>query len=294
MADILLRRIQRPSKLIYDSVAKKYFLGSDFNKIVACYRSPHGGGFFTKTSERVQDLDSLGNDRKIRPTIKAVEEKLNAHFDIYRQTYYPNGVSSVYFWDFADGEGWGAAVLFRNSAIIKDSPDSREEFVWDGIHIVMHLSRSTPAVYRIKSTILLTLNVRNPQIGEASWGGRMIKVTSMTRPASESNATIFEDTLSQAAYVTTQIEENEKTLGTHLREISLPKTRQILNTLRLLNPVYADIHNEIVSRFTEVARKERSESRMDSRAPSRVSSHAVSADLRTLSPRSSTIVSHDS
>lgn len=39
-AEQILRRVQRPSILIFDSIAANFFLAGDWNKVVESYRSP--------------------------------------------------------------------------------------------------------------------------------------------------------------------------------------------------------------------------------------------------------------
>eukprot|EP01054_Gregarina_sp_Poly1_P001770 Gregarina_sp_Poly_1__1769@NODE_1459_length_4095_cov_53_046425_g966_i0_p3_GENE_NODE_1459_length_4095_cov_53_046425_g966_i0NODE_1459_length_4095_cov_53_046425_g966_i0_p3_ORF_typecomplete_len359_score31_31F_actin_cap_B/PF01115_17/2_3e36_NODE_1459_length_4095_cov_53_046425_g966_i0481124 len=266
IADKVLRRIQRPSKLIYDSISHKYFLGSDFNKIAAYYRSPYSQGFFTKDGVQVPEGDVPQNDKRIRPNVKAVERFLNERFEIYRQARYPRGVCSVYFWEVAEGEGWCVAVLFRNSLILKATETEHEEFIWDSLSVIMQLPRSNQCIYRIKTTIFLTLKIKNPKIGEASWGGRIIKINTSPKTVGENAPTIFEDSKSQAEYLSILVEENEKALAYQLREISLPKTRQAINALRILNPIHAAVHDEITQKFNATALREdkRTETRGDS------------------------------
>eukprot|EP01055_Gregarina_sp_Pseudo9_P001185 Gregarina_sp_Pseudo_9__1184@NODE_177_length_3814_cov_67_400530_g163_i0_p2_GENE_NODE_177_length_3814_cov_67_400530_g163_i0NODE_177_length_3814_cov_67_400530_g163_i0_p2_ORF_typecomplete_len343_score23_65F_actin_cap_B/PF01115_17/7_6e42Factin_cap_A/PF01267_17/1_7e03Factin_cap_A/PF01267_17/0_21_NODE_177_length_3814_cov_67_400530_g163_i01191147 len=272
IADKVLRRVQRPSKLIYDKISKKYFLGSDFNKIAAYYRSPFSNGFYTRDGTQVADSEVPQNDKKIRQNVKQLEEYLNERFEVYRKAKYPNGVCSVYFWDVVEGEGWAVAILFRNSKLIKATETEEEEFVWDSINVIMQIPRSNQYIYRTKTTIFLTLTIKNAVIGEASWGGRVIKNTTSSRTVGDNAPSIYEDSRSQAEYLSALVEEHEKALAYQIREISLPKTRQAINALRILNPVHANIHEEITAKFNSTAFRE------DRRLESRVGSRVGSAD----------------
>eukprot|EP01053_Blabericola_migrator_P000187 Blabericola_migrator_1__186@NODE_104_length_14270_cov_182_757446_g92_i0_p13_GENE_NODE_104_length_14270_cov_182_757446_g92_i0NODE_104_length_14270_cov_182_757446_g92_i0_p13_ORF_typecomplete_len116_score19_75F_actin_cap_B/PF01115_17/0_032F_actin_cap_B/PF01115_17/1e04DUF641/PF04859_12/0_045_NODE_104_length_14270_cov_182_757446_g92_i01054310890 len=83
----------------------------------------------------------------------------------------------------------------------------------------------------------------------------MIKTATAT-PTND-GPTIFEDLQNHVDYMANLVEENEKAIVSQLKEISLPKARQALNSLRLLNPFHADLHAEISAKLTESAFREK-------------------------------------
>lgn len=64
----ILQRVQRPAKLIFDRISGRHFLGSDFNKVAAAYRSPWCGAqeapnFWTSEGELAEGDEVPAADR---------------------------------------------------------------------------------------------------------------------------------------------------------------------------------------------------------------------------------------
>lgn len=58
-AEQILRRVQRPSFLIFDSIAANLFLAGDWNKVVESYRSPWTADTWFKRDGSVSSDDEV-------------------------------------------------------------------------------------------------------------------------------------------------------------------------------------------------------------------------------------------
>eukprot|EP00741_Cyanophora_paradoxa_P004469 tig00000806_g4338.t1 len=217
LTEELLERIDQPLEVRFDPEANREFVLCEYNRDGDSYRSPWSNKYFPPLEDGAVPSARL----------RAVEVGANELFDSYREMYYGNAASSVYFWDLETG--FAVAVLFRKAA------DSRagqlSEGVWDATHVV----EVTPAEggaskYRLSSSLLLWLKTRRGE-GEGGGGGAPVELSARLERRAEQEAAAG-DSAAHVANVGRMVEEMEGRLRTALEVTHAGKAREVLSLLR--------------------------------------------------------------
>lgn len=108
---------------------------------------------------------------------------------------------------------------------------------WDGIHIVVCNMREVPKVsYKVISTVMLSMQIQQPQIGFMEITGSSSKQMQETHtmPANVGTSGGMDLNIFHISNIGRMIEANEGLLRQEISEIYINKQRNITNTGRLL------------------------------------------------------------
>lgn len=216
LMDELLQRVDQPLEVATDSDGRQYLL-CDYNRDGDSYRSP-----WTNTYDPPVDDGFLPSD-----SLRELETTMNEVFDAYRELYYNGGVSSVYLWDMEGG--------FAGCFLIKKDV-AAEQFVkkgsWESIH-VMEVKENGDGrhVYKLTTTIMLSMGVENGQVGDANLSGSLTRQMERTLPVTVNKPHVVN--------MGSLIEDMEIDCRSNLDGLYIQKTREVINSMRKLHGVPA-------------------------------------------------------
>jgi capping protein beta len=213
--DELLQRVDQPLEEGTCPESGRQYLLCDYNRDGDSYRSPWSNKYDPPLDDGFVPSE----------TLRVMEVEANALYDSYRDQYYEGGTSSVYLWDV---EG-GAAGSFAGCFLIKKSV-SGHKFVsaggWDSIHVVEVTPKDAEnATYKLTSTVILSMGVNKEEVGETNLSGSMTKQSTKT-------ISFHPDTKSHLANVGSMIEDMEIEMRSNMDNLSVQKTREIVNSIR--------------------------------------------------------------
>lgn len=215
LCEDLLSSIDQPLKVATDKKVGKDYLLCDYNRDGDAYRSP-----WTNTYEPPLEDGAMPSER-----LRRLEEEANAAFDQYRGQYFEGGVSSVYLWDLDSG--------FAGVILIKKAGDGSKKIkgCWDSIHVVEVQEKSSgrSAHYKLTSTSMLWLQTNKVGSGTMNLGG------SLTRQVEHDSA--VNEASPHIANIGRMVEDMENKIRNTLYEIYFGKTRDIVNSLRSVQPL---------------------------------------------------------
>eukprot|EP00906_Rhabdomonas_costata_P026731 RCo038063 len=133
----------------------RQFLTSEYNRDGDSYRSPWSNQYIPVLPEGTMPSDRL----------RELEVQANQIFAWYREAYYDQALSSVYFWDM--DPGFGCAVLFKKEDLDKES-------VWDSTHL-FEAQPGKGSSYRYKLTSTFLLQLRAPGAAALSIHGSLTR-----------------------------------------------------------------------------------------------------------------------
>lgn len=206
----LLQRIDQPLKELVDSETGRRFLLCDYNRDGDSYRSP----WSNKYEPAIED-GFLPSEK-----LRAMEIEYNELFDAYRELYFEGGVSSVYLWDL--DHGFAGCFLVK-----KNVEEDRlvKKGSWDSIHVIEVIEgQNNIAIYKLTTTVLLSMGVDKEAVGETSFAGSLTRQSELTANVSETKTHI--------SNMGRMIEDMETDIRSNLHELYILKTREVVNSLR--------------------------------------------------------------
>eukprot|EP01103_Thecamoeba_quadrilineata_P013037 TRINITY_DN3501_c0_g1_i1.p1 TRINITY_DN3501_c0_g1~~TRINITY_DN3501_c0_g1_i1.p1 ORF type:complete len:283 (+),score=49.50 TRINITY_DN3501_c0_g1_i1:41-850(+) len=211
LANEILTSVDQPLKVAYDPSHNRDYLLCDYNRDGDSYRSPFSNRYNPPL------------DGGVVPSEKAREMEVQANevFDVYRGLYYEGGVASVYCWD--GPAGLAAAILIKKT---QDQSKSGQPMkgVWDSIHVIEVEERGKVGLYKLVSTVILSLETRNQATGRVSLAGNLTRQEERELPVDEYNDHVIN--------FGRMIEDMEFKLRSTIETIYFGKTKDIVNELR--------------------------------------------------------------
>ncbi|KAF6028411.1 hypothetical protein EB796_013300 [Bugula neritina] len=224
LCEDLLSAVDQPLKIAKDKKSGKDYLLCDYNRDGDSYRSGSYLILSPWSNEYEPPLDEEGAMPSDR--LRRLEIEANDAFDNYRQLYFEGGVSSVYLWDLESG-GFAGVVL------IKKAGDGSKKIkgCWDSIHVIEVVEKSggRNAHYKITSTVMLWLQTNKESSGSMNLSGSLTRQHELESPVSEAT--------SHVANIGKLVEDLENRMRSTLNEIYFSKTRDIVNSLRSVEPI---------------------------------------------------------
>jgi capping protein (actin filament) muscle Z-line, beta len=103
--------------------------------------------------------------------LRKMEIEANQIFASYCNAYYEGGISSAYFWDIEESNGFGACVVFK-----KDGSNQRdlEAGIWDSVHVVEVIPGKDAATYKLSTTIILSLSTKQNNLDLSGYIQRQV------------------------------------------------------------------------------------------------------------------------
>lgn len=214
LSDDLLNTVDQPLKIQKDTTTGKSFLLCDYNRDGDSYRSPWSNEYFPPTEEGFLPSDRL----------RAMEIEANQLFDVYRKMYFEGGISSVYFFDMSDGRAgnsFGACFLIH-----KDVQDLKtiEKGWWDSIHVFEAIDEGKQFEYKLTTTVMVSMNLRDEATGAVDLSGSMTKQETKKLPVNASQTHI--------ANMGGMVEGMELRIRNAIEGIYIQKTREVINGMR--------------------------------------------------------------
>ncbi|KAJ6233686.1 f-actin-capping protein subunit beta [Anaeramoeba flamelloides] len=218
LTEDLLSVIDQPLKVATDNGYGRDYLLCDYNRDGDSFRSPWSNQYFPKLK------DGALPSKKLRD----LEVQANEMFDVYRDLYYEGGVSSVYMWDTEDG--FAACVLIKK--VGEQNIKKPIQGVWDSIHVIEVTDQGRSALYKIVSTVMLSMITEQKESGSINLSGSMTK-------EKETDLKV-EDQSSHLINMGKVVEDMESQLRNTLDQIYFGKTFDVVNDLRSLNGLKVD------------------------------------------------------
>eukprot|EP00761_Pharyngomonas_kirbyi_P011777 gb/GECH01011803.1/.p1 GENE.gb/GECH01011803.1/~~gb/GECH01011803.1/.p1 ORF type:complete len:271 (+),score=59.06 gb/GECH01011803.1/:1-813(+) len=211
LTEDLLQLVDQPLKVAQCPETKKEYLLCDYNRDGDSYRSPWSNQY-----------DPPLDDGALPPQeLREMEIKANSLFDTYRELYYEGGISSVYFWELETG--FAACVLIKKDASGQRGVDTG---VWDSIHVIDVDDNGDSAVYKLTSTIMLSMAQSKPSLNLSG---------NITRQAEKQlEVTKYKTHL---VNIGNMVQDMENSLRNMLDTVYFGKTKEITHSLR-------DVHSK--------------------------------------------------
>ncbi|XP_030751772.1 F-actin-capping protein subunit beta [Sitophilus oryzae] len=215
LCEDLLSSVDQPLKIAKDNQNGKDYLLCDYNRDGDSYRSPWSNTYYPPLDDGQMPSERL----------RKLELDANNAFDLYREMYFEGGVSSVYFWDLDHG--------FAGVILIKKTGDGSKKIkgCWDSLHVVEVQEKSSGRTshYKMTSTAMLWLQTNKPGSGTMNLGGSLTRQTEQDAAVNENNPHI--------ANIGKMVEDMENKIRNTLNEIYFSKTKDIVNSLRSVQPL---------------------------------------------------------
>jgi len=236
LANEILAGVDQPLKIALDVTCNRDYILCEYNRDGDSYRSPHSNTYspssdddFQYPSERTRELEIQANEI----------------FDVYRDLYFEGGVSSVYCWDNASGVA-AAILIKKNQDHTKSGQPMRGS--WDALHLIEVHEKPKSAVYKLVSSVILSLETHTKYAGRVSLAGNLSRQDEKELPVEESG-----DHVLNFGRI---IEEMEFKLRTTLETVYFGKTKDIVNELRTSISISVlkqrrDMQNQIGSRIVQ-------------------------------------------
>ncbi|KAJ1499223.1 hypothetical protein HMI55_000291, partial [Coelomomyces lativittatus] len=169
------------------------------------------------------------------PSLRKLEEEVNAAFEVYLDLYYEGGLSSVYMWDV--DFGFACVVLIQ-----KHVENGNHKECWDSIHVFeVNEGTNKNSHYKLTSTVLLSI---------------LNEITKKFELAGSITRQNTHDFIAASHLVNLgqMVEDMEFKLRELLKTIYFEKTRDVFNELRSFKPSSEsdkkeDIKNELMSKL---------------------------------------------
>ena len=218
----LLQRVDQPLEEAQCATTGRKYLLCDYNRDGDSYRSPWSNIY----EPALEDGDE---GFQPSPALRSMEVEANTLYDSYREQYYEGGTSSVYLWDLDDGDstarGFAGCFLIKKAVAGHQYVDQGS---WDSIHVVeVNETSSTMATYKLTSTVMLDMNVRKETVGDCNVAGML------TKQATKSMS--FDAKVKpHVCNIGSMIEDMEIEMRSNMDNLSVAKTREIVNSIRKL------------------------------------------------------------
>jgi len=254
-ADELLQRIDQPLQEQVDEETGKKYLICDYNRDGDSYRlvpgpllwqllqlpkkrcchtwteRPFFAFFFfffffylCTRSPWSNKYDPPLEDGLVPPAVlRELEVQANNVFTSYAQAYFSNPITSVYFWDLADG-------AFASCWLIKKELSGGrfvKEGSWDSIHVV----EAQPAKddggfnYKATTTCMVSMTVESAELGSCNLSGSLIREKSSRGVLDESKGR------THIYHIGTLIETLENSMRESIEGVYLGKTNAVISSI---------------------------------------------------------------
>lgn len=161
-----------------------------------------------------------------------MEESLNAAVDVYRELYYEGGISSAYLW--ALDEGFAGVVLVKKAAGAGGGGASGG---WDSIHVleVTEASTKRSAHYKLTSTVILDLGLKNEAVGGLELAGNLTRQTEQEMALQGLREAEVEQ--GHVVNIGRMVEDMETRMRNLLQEVYFGKAKDVVGDLRSIQPL---------------------------------------------------------
>jgi len=220
LTEDLLNHVDQPLKIQKDTKTGREFILCDYNRDGDSYRSPWSNEYFPPQEDGF----------KPSPFLRKMEEEANDIFDVYRKLYFEGGQSSVYYFntDEKDSKAFGACFLIHKDV---EAAKGLESGWWDSIHVFEVVESANTKKghfdYKLTTTVMVSMGVKNPQIGDVDLSGSMTQQDSKVLPVNDQQAHI--------ANLGKMLEEMELKIRNSIEGIYIQKTREVVNGMRPAN-----------------------------------------------------------
>jgi len=222
LEDEICQRVDLPLNVEKDAGNGKEFITCDYNRDGDSHRSPWSNEYFPPIDDGLMP----------QGTLRKLEQKFNAVFDVYRRQYFEHGVSSVYLWDLSDSNNRDLQHFAGAFLVHKDLKETVDEGTvtggWNSIHVVeAKKNNQSDYSYKLTSTVLVDLIISNDELGKVTLSGS----TSELREKSGS-VDPKDEIQSHISAIGPMIEETEVELRNAIEQIYFSKTNAVISGIR--------------------------------------------------------------
>jgi len=220
LTEDLLNHVDQPLKVSKDTKAGREFILCDYNRDGDSYRSPWSNQYFPPQEDGFKPSQAL----------RQMEVEANDIFDVYRKLYFEGGQSSVYFFNTEekDSKAFGSCFLIHKDV---EAAKGLESGWWDSIHVFEVAESANNKKghfdYKLTTTVMVSMGVKNPQIGEVDLSGSMTSQDSKSLPVNDQQPHI--------ANLGKMLEDMELKIRNSIEGIYIQKTREVVNGMRPAN-----------------------------------------------------------
>ncbi|ENN71119.1 F-actin-capping protein subunit beta [Dendroctonus ponderosae] len=231
LCEDLLSSVDQPLKIAKDQETGQDYVLCDYNRDGDSYRSPWSNTYYPPLDDGQMPSERL----------RKLEHDANLAFDQYREMYFEGGVSSVYFWDL--DHGFAGVILIKKIG----NGSKKINGCWDSLHVVEVQEKSSGRTshYKMTSTTMLWLQTNETGSGTMNLGGSLTRQIEQDAVVNENNSHIVN--------IGKMVEEMENKIRNTLNEIYFSKTKDIVNSLRSVEPLTDSKQNEIMKHRIELA-----------------------------------------
>ncbi|GAM86010.1 hypothetical protein ANO11243_040200 [Dothideomycetidae sp. 11243] len=208
--EALLASVDVPLSVARCRTTGKDYLLCDYNRDGDSHRSPWSNTFDPPLDDA--ELPS--------PRIRAMEVRLNEGVDVYRELYFEGGTSSAYLWGLEDG--FAGVVLLKKGAAGAAG--------WDSIHVLEVVERGRSARYKLTSTVILGLGMKNEALGNVDLSGNMTRQV-------EQEITVEGGDDGHVINIGRMVEDMESKMRNLLQEVYFGKAKDVVGDLRSIPPL---------------------------------------------------------
>ncbi|KAF2154756.1 F-actin capping protein [Myriangium duriaei CBS 260.36] len=205
----LLASVDVPLTVARCPATGRDYLLCDYNRDGDSHRSPWSNAFYPS----IDDAE-LPSER-----IRKMEVRLNEGVDVYRELYFEGGTGSAYLWGLEDG--------FAGVVLLKKSQGSAG---WDSIHVLEVVERGRSARYKLTSTVILGLGMKNEALGSVDLSGNMTRQV-------EQDMTVEGGDEGHVVNIGRMVEDMESKMRNLLQEVYFGKAKDVVGDLRSIPPI---------------------------------------------------------
>jgi len=234
LTEDLLNHVDQPLKIQKDTKVGRDFISCDYNRDGDAYRSPWSNQYFPPQDDGFQPSAAL----------RKMEVEANDVFDTYRKLYFEGGHSSVYFFntDEKDAKSFGACFLIHKdvdpaattgaAGAAVSANKGLENGWWDSIHVFEVQESGAVGAgakkgffdYKLTTTVMVSMGVKNANIGEVDLSGSMTQ--------QDSKSLKVDDLTPHIANLGKMLEDMELKIRNSIDVIYIQKTREVINGMR--------------------------------------------------------------
>lgn len=219
----LFQKVDVPLKTKTCTKTGKEFIAGEYNRDGDSHRSPWSNNYEPSIKGGLKPSDDL----------RALEERFNAIFDLYRHQYFNKlGVSSVVAFSIgkSDSKSFAVTCCVKKELVPNEkNPDDGE---WNSTHVVSCTKQSGERFeYKCISSLLLSLGIGNKDLlGEASLSGTVQSEKVVVENVEEKDLI-----QSHVMNIGKLVEEQETNMRNKISAIYFGKCNNILQNMRHLD-----------------------------------------------------------
>jgi len=239
----LFQKVDLPLKTKTCAKTGKEFIAGEYNRDGDSHRSPWSNNYEPEIKGGLKPSDDL----------RALEERFNQIFDLYRHQYFNKlGVSSVVVFSIGKSDSKSFAVTCCVKKELNPSEKNPDNGEWNSTHVVSCTKQSGERFeYKCISSLLLSIDVGNEELlGKACLSGTVQSEKTIIESVDEKDLI-----QSHVMNIGKLVEEQETGLRSKISAIYFGKCNNILQNMRHQDAEMANREKKQANMFQEAMAK---------------------------------------